>query len=175
MTAEAEILFFVECLRVAIPDVVVSIDEPENPDGESWIDIRCGSFPTSISYRPGHGFGVYIGADAYGERPDEIYRTPKTATRRLTQICLEGRNGRPVRHMTLADLRRLHDKTQAALAESMHIKQPAVAKKEKSTDQMLSALAAYVAALGGRVETRVIFDDLEAVLIAHEPNDQEVA
>jgi len=175
MSAEAEIQFFVECLRVTIPDIVVSIDEPENPNGESWIDIRCGSYPISISYRPRHGFGVYISADAYGERPDEVYRSAKTAAKRLTQICLEGRNGRPARHMTLGDLRRLHDKTQAALAESMHIKQPAVAKKEKSTDQMLSALATYVAALGGRVETRVIFDDVEAVLLAHQPDDQEVA
>ncbi|MDF1730860.1 MAG: XRE family transcriptional regulator [Minwuia sp.] len=175
MTEQADIQMFGECLRIAIPDVTIAVDRPDDPDGESWIDIGCGDFATSISYQPRYGFGVHIAAVGYGERPDEIYRTPVTAAKRLAQICLEGRNGRRIRHMTLADLRKMHDTTQAALAQAMHIKQPAVAKKEKSSDQMLGTLAAYVEALGGRIETRVIFDDLEAVLQTNPTDDQEIA
>ncbi|MBE0532917.1 MAG: XRE family transcriptional regulator [Rhodospirillales bacterium] len=61
--------------------------------------------------------------------------------------------------MTLRDLRKARDLTQARLAEMLDIGQDSVSRLEQRSDLMLSTLRGYVAALGGRLELIAKFPD----------------
>ena len=64
----------------------------------------------------------------------------------------------------LSDLRTLTGTPQTQLASALNRNQPAISKLETRDDMKLSSLVAYVAALGGRVDLRVRFDDWEAAI-----------
>lgn len=49
--------------------------------------------------------------------------------------------------------------TLSALAEVLHIQQPAVAKLEKRTDMYLSTLRSHIEAMGGELEVVARFPD----------------
>ena len=78
---------FIDVLKREYPDVEIDVDSPDDPNGESWIDIRTPSFSTSVSYRPAEGFGVYVSDGAYGDGPDEIFLVAQTAATRVAQLC----------------------------------------------------------------------------------------
>lgn len=61
--------------------------------------------------------------------------------------------------LTLADLRRSQGLTQIELAQLLGVSQPNVSKIEHGEEVQLSTLASYIAALGGRLELRAIFED----------------
>jgi transcriptional regulator with XRE-family HTH domain len=56
---------------------------------------------------------------------------------------------------SLKELRRLSTKSQAKIAKSLKISQPAVSKIEKQTDMYLSTLRSYVEAIGGELDVIV--------------------
>ncbi|MGH6870828.1 MAG: XRE family transcriptional regulator [Rhizomicrobium sp.] len=56
---------------------------------------------------------------------------------------------------SLKELRRLSAKSQARIARSLKISQPAVSKIEKQTDMYLSTLRSYIEAIGGRLDVIV--------------------
>lgn len=60
--------------------------------------------------------------------------------------------------LTLADLRRSQGLTQTELAEMLGVSQPNVSKIEHGEEVHLSTLGGYIAALGGRLEVRAIFE-----------------
>ena len=68
-------------------------------------------------------------------------------------------------------LRQARQKTQAAIAERLHIAQGAVSRMERQSDFLLSTLREYVGALGGKLELRVVFPDanFELETLASEP------
>ena len=53
---------------------------------------------------------------------------------------------------SLKELRRLSAKSQARIAKTLKISQPAVSKIEKQTDMYLSTLRSYVEAIGGELD-----------------------
>lgn len=55
----------------------------------------------------------------------------------------------------LKELRRISAKSQAKIAETLKISQPAVSKIEKQTDMYLSTLRSYVEAMGGELDVIV--------------------
>lgn len=59
----------------------------------------------------------------------------------------------------LADPRESLGVTQAELAGTLGVSRPNVSKLESKDDIRLSTLGGYVAALGGRLEVRVVFPD----------------
>lgn len=61
--------------------------------------------------------------------------------------------------LTLADLRRDRGLTQAELARLLGVSQPNVSKIEHGGEVQLSTLGSYIAALGGRLEVRAVFED----------------
>lgn len=61
--------------------------------------------------------------------------------------------------LRLVALRREQDKTQEELAALMHTSQENISRIERSDNPYLSTLAAYVGALGGRLELTAVFDD----------------
>ena len=67
------------------------------------------------------------------------------------QRILEGAEELKREYRALQELRKALGKSQAEVARKMGISQPSVAQMEKRKDWMLSTLAAYVEALGGRL------------------------
>jgi transcriptional regulator with XRE-family HTH domain len=68
--------------------------------------------------------------------------------------------------MNLQELRRGHvGLTQAKVAELLHVTQAAISQLEKREDFLLSSLAEYVKALGGRLEVVAHFEDGQDVRI----------
>ena len=155
----------IKLIETKFENVKASIDLPEDPIGESWIDITAGNFSTSISYRRGVGFGLYIMDSVYGERPDELYRTVEKAAQRITQMYESIHKNGEVLPLGLSGIRELAGQTQENLAYALSVKQPSVSRTEKRSDVKLSSLEDYISALGGRIETKVIFDDMEANLV----------
>lgn len=56
---------------------------------------------------------------------------------------------------SLRELRRISEMSQAKIAETLKISQPAVSKIEKQTDMYLSTLRSYVEAMGGELDVIV--------------------
>jgi hypothetical protein len=56
---------------------------------------------------------------------------------------------------SLKELRHLSAKSQAKIAKTLKISQPAVSKMEKQTDMYLSTLRGYVEAIGGELDVIV--------------------
>ena len=67
--------------------------------------------------------------------------------------------------MTLRDLRRAHELTQARMAEALHISQDGVSRIEKRSDFLLSTLRSYVEAMGGKLRLVVEFPDRKPVTV----------
>lgn len=137
------------------------VDAPSDPKGEWFIDLSVGEFDTSVSYRPGVGFGVFTSEAVFGARPDEIYREPHQAAIRLRQLADQWTADATLQSPGLKDLRLIVDLKQAGVAEAMGGDQTAVSRLEKRSDHKLSTIFDYVEALGGRLELRVCFDSFE--------------
>jgi transcriptional regulator with XRE-family HTH domain len=61
----------------------------------------------------------------------------------------------------LGELRRAREMTQVALAEQLNMVQPSVSRLERQADLYISTLRRYIEALGGRLELRAVFPDLD--------------
>ncbi|MFY0664917.1 MAG: XRE family transcriptional regulator [Natronospirillum sp.] len=70
-----------------------------------------------------------------------------------------------VAEMSLADTRKLRGRSQASIAQALGIAQPNISQIEKRSDTMVSTLAAYVEALGGKLEIHAKFPDGQDVEI----------
>ena len=60
-------------------------------------------------------------------------------------------------YLTLQELRKAKDLTQAQIAELLGIRQASVAQMEKRSDLLLSTLRSYVEAMGGKLSLTVEF------------------
>ncbi len=84
-------------------------------------------------------------------------------------------------YRALQDLRRALGKSQVEVARKMGISQPSVAQMEKRTDWMLSTLASYVNALGGRLrlivelpgQPPIHLNSIEDLMLPDEADDAE--
>ena len=61
--------------------------------------------------------------------------------------------------MTLRDLRRARDQTQAQVAETLGINQENVSRLEQRSDLLISTLSGYVEAMGGKLNLVAEFPD----------------
>lgn len=68
--------------------------------------------------------------------------------------------------LTLADLRKAQNITQAALAEKLGVKQATVSQVESSIDLYLSTLRKHIEAMGGELTLMARFPDRPPVAIA---------
>lgn len=68
--------------------------------------------------------------------------------------------------LRLGELRRRRGVSQAVIAEGLDVSQPNVSRIEQQDDIRLSTLSRYVAALGGRLELRAVFDDESVELLS---------
>jgi DNA-binding XRE family transcriptional regulator len=70
--------------------------------------------------------------------------------------------------LDLGALRRRRRVSQAVVADALDVSQPNISRIEQQDDIRLSTLGHYVAALGGRLEVRAVFDD-ESVELLSDP------
>ncbi len=68
-------------------------------------------------------------------------------------------------YMTIQDLRKAREMTQARLGEMLGKSQVTIAQMEKRTDLMLSTLRSYVEAMGGHLDIVVQFPDRDPVVL----------
>ena len=72
---------------------------------------------------------------------------------------------RLVEEMSLYQLRKARELTQAKIAGELHMGQGDVSKLERRTDMYVSTLASYLQAVGADLEIRAVFPDGRAVKI----------
>lgn len=68
-------------------------------------------------------------------------------------------------YLTLQELRKAKELTQAQLAETLGIQQATVAKYERQSDLLLSTLTSYVRAMGGNLKLTVEFPGTAPVVL----------
>lgn len=164
VTLPEAIAQFAAGLKAAMPDVSVEIDRPADPQGEWWLDLTCNGFKSNVAWRPDHGFGVFTSERGYTDRPDELYRPPELATRRIRQLFGHWKESSKLQPLSLADIRQLRETRQTTLAEALEVNQGAVSRLENREDMKLSSLHSYFRAMGGRLELRVHFDSFDVVV-----------
>lgn len=155
---------FSRMLEGQIPHAELEIDRPRSPDGEWWLDVVAADFRSSVAWRSGQGFGVFTRDPEFADRPDEIYRDPAIAAKRLGQIHAHWKTSASSVPLWLNELRQLRGTAQTALAETLSQSQAAISQLERREDIRLSTLRRYVMAMGGRLEMRVVFDDFSAAV-----------
>lgn len=70
-----------------------------------------------------------------------------------------------VEEMSLNQLRRAREMTQARIAEELHLGQGDVSRLERRTDMYVSTLAGFLNAVGADLEIRAVFPDGRVVKI----------
>lgn len=79
--------------------------------------------------------------------------------------------------MTLRDLRKAFELTQADICSKLHMKQEAVSRLERRSDLLLSTLISYIEAMGGELNLMAKFPNRPPIKlsgfedIAHEKNN----
>jgi hypothetical protein len=164
MKIPADLTAFINEVKARLPGVRVGIDAPDDPAGEWWLDLQCGKFRSAVAWRAGRGFGIHTTAGGFGERPDEVYRRTMLAAQRIEQLWAHWRRSKTIVPLWLPEVRSLMGAAQTTLAAALACNQPAVSRFEQREDVKLSTLAAYVQAMGGRLEVRVCFPDWDAVI-----------
>ncbi|MFC5507905.1 helix-turn-helix domain-containing protein [Bosea massiliensis] len=138
-----------------------SIDEPADPNGEWWVDLEYRDFQANVSWRLDRGFGVFTSDDdSYGSRPDELYRNPDLAAKRLNQLIK--RTAKQQSAMTLKEVRNLLDQSQKTVADRLKKDQGFISRLENQDDALMSTVKEYIEALGGEVRVVVRFNEFEA-------------
>ena len=66
--------------------------------------------------------------------------------------------------MALHEVRNARALTQKAIAEALHVKQPAVAKLERRADMYVSNLRAYIEAVGGHLKIVAEFPECQVAI-----------
>jgi DNA-binding XRE family transcriptional regulator len=79
---------------------------------------------------------------------DYIAKLPKKDQRAIKKRTAE----LVAEEATLRQLREARERSQAEMAERLHIQQAAVSKLERRTDMYLSTLRSYIEAMGGKLE-----------------------
>jgi transcriptional regulator with XRE-family HTH domain len=68
--------------------------------------------------------------------------------------------------MTLRDLRKALELTQADVSSKLHMKQEAISRLERRSDLLLSTLVSYIEAMGGELNLTAKFPNRPAVKLA---------
>lgn len=66
----------------------------------------------------------------------------------------------------LARMRETAGVSQRTLADRMDVSQPNISRIERENDLHLSTLSKYVAALGGHLEVRAVFEDIDIIVMS---------
>lgn len=152
---------FIDAVSARVPGSSIGVDSPRDPTGEWFIDVEKEGFKPHVAWREASGFGLFTAEEGFGDYPNEVYRKADLAATRVVQLYAEWQKSERVSPVRLAQLRQLLDMQQAELAAVLSLKQSAISRFENRDDVKISTLNTYVMAMGGRLEMRVHFPDLD--------------
>jgi len=72
------------CAR--FPGLNIRIDQPSDPAGTWFLDVRRNNRVLTIQWREDRGFGLSSAAGGYGEGADEVYSTPSQVEVRVAEL-----------------------------------------------------------------------------------------
>jgi len=93
------------------------------------------------------------------------YRTLQSKMSAKARAESDAEYKRLIQEMSLDQLRKARELTQAKIADELHIGQGDVSKLERRTDMYVSTLAGYLQAMGADLEIRAVFPDGKVVKI----------
>lgn len=154
----------IECLRDLLadrfPTASVSLDPPDVPTGNWWLDVELDGHHVVVEFRPGKGFGISTPtADDYGVGPDEIYERATTAYERVKELLLSRTRTRSPVDLPLPKLRESMRMSQSELARRLQINQATLSRMERRNDMLIGTLRNLVTAMGGNLELLAQFPD----------------
>jgi DNA-binding Xre family transcriptional regulator len=152
-----------ESVRKAIPPAKLRLDEPDNPEGEWFLDIVHKGKGFVVQWHEGGPFGLSsMGKDTgIGQKADELYSTPEAAEARLVQLLGTGGRTESPAAVTLRELRAERNLSQTRLAELTGMHQPAVSRLEQKdvSSLVVGTLLAVIKAMGGKLVLQAEFPD----------------
>jgi CheY-like chemotaxis protein len=77
-----------------LPDAQLSIDAPQDPSGNWYVDVQFESHTSVIEWRPRLGFGVSFELAGYGEGPEVVFSSATEAADYLANKLTQGRPAR---------------------------------------------------------------------------------
>jgi DNA-binding Xre family transcriptional regulator len=150
-------------LRTALPAAKFRLDEPDNPEGEWFLDLVHKGKGFVFQWHDGGPFGLSsMGPDTgIGQKADELYPTAEAAQARLVQLLGTGGRTEPPAAVTLRELRAERNLSQTRLAELTGMHQPAVSRLEQKdvSSLVVSTLLAVIKAMGGKLVMQAEFPD----------------
>lgn len=153
-----------QAIAASMPSSRATVDRSNNPSGEWFIDLVEGDFAIQVAWRADAGFGLFTSEEGYGDRPNEVYRQVKKLALRLEQLHRQWQGSQALKPVKLAQLRQLLALQQTELAVMLDCKQSAVSRVENRGDNLIGTLQRHVQAMGGRLELRAHFADLDVSL-----------
>lgn len=152
-----------ERVRKAVPAAKCRLDEPDNPDGEWFLDVVHQGKGFVVHWREGGPFGLSSmdGDAGIGQKADELHSTPAAAEARLVQLLASGGRTEPPAAVTLRELRAERNLSQTRLAELTGMPQPAVSRLEQKevSSLVVGTLQAVLRAMGGKRVLQAEFPD----------------
>jgi transcriptional regulator with XRE-family HTH domain len=152
-----------ERIRKAIPEVKSRLDEPDNPEGEWYLDIVHKGKGIVVQWREGGPVGLSsMGKETeIGQKADELYSTLETAATRLVALLTSGASTEPPAGVTLRELRAERNFSQTKLAELTGMHQPAISRLEQKgvSTLVVGTLLAVIKAMGGKLVIQAEFPD----------------
>lgn len=146
-------------LRARLPGAELELDPAETSTGGWFLDARLEGHHVVVEWRSGQGFGITSNPELdYGQGADETIADEAAALARMVEL-LEAR--RRTSAAGIGELRRARGLRQEDLAGALGVGQAAVSRLESRRDWKLSTLRDVVAAMGGRLEVRAVFDNGE--------------
>jgi DNA-binding Xre family transcriptional regulator len=152
-----------EGVRKAVPAAKFRLDEPDDPEGEWFLDVVHKGKGFVVQWREGGPFGLSsMGKDTgIGQRADELYPAREAAEARLVKLLVAGGGTEPPAAVTLRELRAERNFSQTRLAELTGMHQPAVSRLEQKdvSSLVVGTLLAVVKAMGGKLVMQAEFPD----------------
>lgn len=92
----------------------------------------------------------------------KLKKLPSTRRKKITQRA----NELIAQEMTLRDLRKALELTQADISSRLHMNQEAVSRLERRSDLLLSTLVSYIKAMGGELSLTAKFPNRPPVTLS---------
>lgn len=147
-------------LKERFPDAQISIDRPRKSSGVWFLDITQANHSVIVHWQEGKEFGITSSTEhVYGGRADEVYKDEEAAYGRIVSLLLSRTFTSPPPAVSLRELRRECQLSQAELAQALNRQQGEISKIERRKDVLLSTLADYVKAIHGDLQIIVRFQD----------------
>lgn len=157
---ENSILNLQSLLQARFEGIKTTIDPPANADGIWWLDCMFNERLVTVELNPKLGIGISSREGAlFGEKSDEAFDNVEDAYRRIVRIYLSNTDTAAPKELSLRELRESLNLSQVDMAATLRVSQASISKLENRDDVLVGTLKSLIAAMGGRLEIRALFND----------------